>query len=449
MAQIVGTSSADTLTGTDGSDVFTGLAGRDVFTFNRTGVTQTDVITDFGSAYFTATIAGSQETPPTGSGASGTMTGVLNHARTEFNFTAQVSGLDFANLTLSTTDNVTAAHFHRAVAGVAGGIVYGFIGAPNNELQGETTLSATAAGGVVTGSWDAAEGNGTTLTAQAAGLLNNEIYINFHTTTNPGGEIRGQVMSLDGGLDQIDVLSMGVGDLQSLQQVMQEANGSTTIAANWNGQLVSMTLQGVPIASLTSADFIFADATAQTVNGPAGASDLFGAGGADIINGQSGADRIFAGAGADTVNGAGGTDTILGLGGADQLSGGGENDFINGNGGADVVNGDDGADMLRGGQGDDTLHGGPGADTLNGDLGNDILFGDSGADRFLFRPGAGTDWVSGFNFAEGDRVQLPTGTTYTVNNYFGQALITLSSGDSMGLVGIAPSSVTSDWVVFG
>ncbi|MDB5445118.1 MAG: hypothetical protein JWQ97_435 [Phenylobacterium sp.] len=483
MAQVAGTASADVLVGTNSSDVFSGFAGNDTFVFNRVGGTQTDVVLDFGATYFAAAIAGTQETPPTGSAATGSFSGWLNRAQTEFDFFAQVSGLDLGGQTPSTTDNVTAAHFHHAVAGVPGGIVFGFIGQPNNELQGETVVNAAA--GTVTGSWDANEGNGTTLAAQVPGLLNNELYINFHTTVNPGGEVRGQLIRQDGGLDQVDVSGLGISDFQTLQLITTEVNGSATISANWNSHLVQMVLQGVPLANLSAADFIFASPAAATSVGTQGDDDLFGGAGADSIDGQSGNDRVFAADGPDTVVGRDGADTILGMAGDDQLSGGPGNDLVNGNAGADVVNGDDGADTVFGGQGNDTIFGGAGADPhvngnrgddqvfggdgndtvfggqgadtvhgdngddlVSGDLGNDILYGGAGADRFVFRLGFGNDWVADFNFAEGDRVQLAAGTAYTLTSYQGQALVTLSSGESIGLVGVSPASFTSDWVVF-
>jgi hypothetical protein len=56
------------------------------------------------------------------------------------------------------------------------------------------TPFANAVGGMVTGTWDAAEGNNTTLAAQLPFILNGLSYINFHTTMFGGGEIRGQII---------------------------------------------------------------------------------------------------------------------------------------------------------------------------------------------------------------------------------------------------------------
>lgn len=484
MANFNGSSSTDTFVGTSASDTFAGFGGNDVFVFEGRGAAQTDVILDFGAIYFTATITGSQETPPVATSGSGTFSGQLLRNQTEFNFVAGITGLDLGGQTAATTDNVTAAHFHRAAPGVAGGVVYGFIGAPNNETQGETVVNAAAS--VVTGSWDASEGNNTTLTAMLGPLLAGELYINFHTSVNPGGEIRGQVLAIDTGADRIDLRALGVGEFSTLQQVMSESGGSTTISVLWNGQANNLVLAGVPMARLSAADFIFADTSGGQRIGTAGADHLLGGAGADHLIGADGADRIFAGSGADLAEGGEGSDTVLGLDGNDTVYGGGGADDVNGNTGEDQVYGDDGADTVRGGQGadtvsggggndphvngnigndivmggagadtvyggqnNDTLYGDAGNDLLSGDLGGDILYGGAGADRFVLRAGSSTDWVADFNFAEGDRIQLAAGSTYTAGAYQGQALVILSTGDIIGLVGVASTSFNASWVVFG
>ena len=117
-------------------------------------------------------------------------------------------------------------------------------------------------------------------------------------------------------------------------------------------------------------------------------------------------------------------------------------------GGADTVHGGDGADNVYGGQGDDSVYGDAGNDTLSGDLGNDNLFGGSGADRFAFNASnGGHDWVVDFNYAEGDRILLAPGTTYTVINVGGQVVLDFGGGNEIGLAGI--SSFDPNYVVFG
>ena len=149
---------------------------------------------------------------------------------------------------------------------------------------------------------------------------------------------------------------------------------------------------------------------------------------------------VSGGDGADTVRGGQDNDTVDG--------GAGDDPHVNGNLGNDLVHGGDGNDTVYGGQGNDTVYGDAGNDQISGDLGNDIMYGGPGADKFMFAKGGGQDWVGDFNAAEGDHVVLPTGTSYTVSSFQGQVLITLSSGDTIGLAGVAFSSFSTDWVAF-
>jgi hypothetical protein len=74
--------------------------------------------------------------------------------------------------------------------------VWGFFGAPfNDNAPNDFSFTAfgTGVGGTFSGKWDLTEGNGTTLTAQLPNILSGHSYINFHTTQNGGGEIRGAI----------------------------------------------------------------------------------------------------------------------------------------------------------------------------------------------------------------------------------------------------------------
>ncbi|MEO6339381.1 MAG: CHRD domain-containing protein, partial [Caulobacteraceae bacterium] len=166
-----------------------------------------------------------------------------------------ITGLDLGGQTAATADNVTASHFHLGAPGTNGGVVFGFIGTPNNDTDGDTLV--TAATGVVKGQWDAGEGNGTTLTAQVNNLLAGQLYFNMHTTANPGGEIRGQVLAQDAGHDRIDMRGTGVADFAALQALTTDVGGSAQINVVSGGQTYTLSLQGVAKASLTAADFIF------------------------------------------------------------------------------------------------------------------------------------------------------------------------------------------------
>jgi Ca2+-binding RTX toxin-like protein len=171
-------------------------------------------------------------------------------------------------------------------------------------------------------------------------------------------------------------------------------------------------------------------------------------GGADTVTGSASGEMLQPMSGADTVSAMDGNDSVAGGDGNDLLNGNQGNDLVNGNQGDDQVYGGKGADTLYGGQGADTLHGDIGDDVLSGDRGNDLLYGGAGADHFVFAHGGGVDRVMDFNAAEGDRIQLASGTAYTVVDAQGSAAIDLGGGDQIQLSGVSTASFNSSWVVF-
>jgi hypothetical protein len=134
----------------------------------------------------------------------GTATMVLNTndpdpANWFMTFTAEVNNIDFTGTqTADTNDNLSNAHIHASdtvTPTTNAGVVWGFIGAPQNTADDVVvTPFATGVGGTVTATWDAPEGNNTTLGAQIARLTSVHAYVNFHTTQFPGGEIRGMIV---------------------------------------------------------------------------------------------------------------------------------------------------------------------------------------------------------------------------------------------------------------
>ena len=157
----------------------------------------------------TATLTNSQENPPTvptlTTGqlrpvSSGLATFMLNDAMTSMSFTATIDNIDFTgSQTADVNDNLVAAHIHAGATVTPttnGGVVWGFFGNPfndNNPNDVVVTPFATGVGGTISGKWDAAEGNNTTLAAQLSNILEGRSYINFHTTQFAGGEIRGNI----------------------------------------------------------------------------------------------------------------------------------------------------------------------------------------------------------------------------------------------------------------
>ena len=131
----------------------------------------------------------------------GDATLVFNDALTALTYTINVFNIDFTGAqTADVNDNLLAAHIHAGLnvtPTTNGPVVFGFFGAPLNENAGDLAVTAftNGVGGTISGKWDAAEGNNTTLTAQLNNLLNGRAYLNFHTVQFGGGEIRGNFSS--------------------------------------------------------------------------------------------------------------------------------------------------------------------------------------------------------------------------------------------------------------
>jgi len=204
-----------------------------------------------------------------------------------------------------------------------------------------------------------------------------------------------------------------------------------------------------------SADDIIGNAFNNTLLGGGGNDTIDGGGGSNYLRGEDGDDSMLGGAGFDDINGNMGDDVASGGDGADWVVGGKDDDSLSGDAGADIVYGnlgDDtcaggsGDDIVRGGQQDDVLSGDAGADWMSGDRGDDTITGGAGADVFHTFGEAGIDRVTDFNRADGDRVQLDPGTTYTVAASGTDVVISLGGGGQMVLVGASLSSLTGDWI---
>jgi Ca2+-binding RTX toxin-like protein len=180
--------------------------------------------------------------------------------------------------------------------------------------------------------------------------------------------------------------------------------------------------------------------------------------GMDYLRGEDGDDIIYGGFGFDDVHGNMGNDTVSGGQGGDWVVGGKDNDRLTGDDGDDIVygnlgndtcDGGTGADLVRGGQGDDLLAGGAGNDFLSGDLGEDTMSGGSGADIFNSFATAGTDRVTDFSRAEGDRVRLEPGSAWTVSQVGADTVVDITGGGRVVLVGVSMSTLTGDWIFVG
>lgn len=194
-------------------------------------------------------------------------------------------------------------------------------------------------------------------------------------------------------------------------------------------------------------DSIFGGAGADTIDGGAGTSYLRGEDGNDSIVGGSAFDDIHGNVGNDTGRGGAGDDYVVGGKDNDLLLGDDGADLVYGNLGVDTAEGGAGNDIVRGGQDNDSISGGAGDDFMSGDKGSDTVSGGAGADIFHISSDAGLDRILDFSLAEGDRVHLDPGATYTVAQVGADTVVTLaSSSDQIILVGVQAATLTPGWI---
>jgi hypothetical protein len=113
---------------------------------------------------YKADLRATSEVPPTLSQGTGTLTATFDTASKKLSWKGTVSGL---------SGNATAAHFHGPAE------------------PGKNAGVMVPAANVTTGPF---EGTATLTDDQAKALMNGQTYFNVHTTANPSGEVRGQVM---------------------------------------------------------------------------------------------------------------------------------------------------------------------------------------------------------------------------------------------------------------
>jgi hypothetical protein len=135
---------------------------------------------------FKANLSGYQEVPAISTTATGKLTLSVNPAGTQVSYTLTYSALQGGN--------ALAAHIHFAQASVNGSVVAFLCG-------GGGKPACPAAGGTVTGTIVAADVLAVPVQGIAAGdlaaflraLRSGITYANVHSTSFPGGEIRGQI----------------------------------------------------------------------------------------------------------------------------------------------------------------------------------------------------------------------------------------------------------------
>ncbi|WP_193184369.1 calcium-binding protein [Nisaea sediminum] len=218
------------------------------------------------------------------------------------------------------------------------------------------------------------------------------------------------------------------------------------------------------ITGTTGNDYLSGAEIADTIVGGTGNDILWGNGGSDHLYGGSGNDLIYGNKENDVISGGAGDDTIFGgqnggtaradasglmrqQDGIETIRGGSGDDVIYGNFGSEIIYGDDGNDTLYGGQNEDTISGNSGNDVIFGNLGNDTMNGGLGADTFAFgASNQGNDVISDFNGAEGDRLDLANGTTYSTTTSSDGDLVVVHSGGQVELDGVSAADFSSGWI---
>jgi len=281
---------------------------------------------------------------------------------------------------------------------------------------------------------------------------------------------------LTGTIERI-VVGADVGTIYDIQ-------GLSISAATFRGWVLAGDNASAKTGIFAGADAMAGSGFDDRLRGYGGADTITGGAGADFLDGGDGDDDVFAGLGNDTVVDPGGANYLRGDEGDDNLVGGADFDDINGNMGADTASGgpgddwvvggkdndilfgDDGGDLVYGNLGDDTLDGGAGADIVrggqandilaggagndfvSGDRGEDTMTGGTGADIFHAFSEAGVDRVLDFSVAEGDRVQLDLGTTYSVAQVGADTVITMTAGQVI-LVGVSMAGLLGGSIFVG
>ncbi len=176
---------------------------------------------------FLATIDGSQEVPAVTTTASGSGGFILNASGTQLSYLITFNGL-----------TPTAAHFHNGAAGVAAGVV----------------KSLTIVNGTASGVWSSTDATQPFTDSMLVELLRGRLYVNAHTSANPGGEIRGQVLMVSGA-----GFAVKLDGSQEAPAVTTNASGTASVILN-------------PDASVTYDETVagLTPSAAHFHNGPAG-----------------------------------------------------------------------------------------------------------------------------------------------------------------------------------
>ncbi len=135
---------------------------------------------------FVAALSGANEVPAVTSAASGSAT-----------FTAVGDTALTYTITANNITGVTMGHIHAAAAGVNGGVVAWLLPPNGTAAQPASgALNGQIATGRINASWIRGLSGAAPITLDSLKSLMRlgRVYVNIHTSTNGGGEIRGQIV---------------------------------------------------------------------------------------------------------------------------------------------------------------------------------------------------------------------------------------------------------------
>jgi hypothetical protein len=153
------------------------------------------------STRYVGNLSGTQEVPPVATAAGGTAVAFLHEPDNRVVYMVNGTGLV----------GVVAAHFHQGVAGSNGPVIVNFGSGSGTYCGVSARLTA----------------------AQVAAWKANGFYANIHTSTNPGGEVRGQMIQ-----DVGDHFVAVVSDAQEVPPTGSLGQGGASLIRQPNGTLV-------------------------------------------------------------------------------------------------------------------------------------------------------------------------------------------------------------------
>lgn len=161
---------------------------------------------------FGGPLDGAQEVPAVATAATGEATVVVSADDSTIWYIVTYSGLSGA---------LAAAHIHTGAAGVSGGVILPLV-ASASPMVGTLTAADFAPSGAIT-----------TFAEAVAAIKAGNTYVNLHTGANPGGEIRGQVVTKG------DAHFATLSGAQEVPAVSTSAAGSGWVVVSTDGSTIT------------------------------------------------------------------------------------------------------------------------------------------------------------------------------------------------------------------